>query len=142
MYVQMTTSSMITYLSIYPAFEDNSENKQDAIDLCHRVLKIVFDIEDESMQIGMLSIVYLVSEIMELVEILETNIMREFFNPRHGLKQRLPPEGCQLIREIAREDYTGYIDWISPFLSKAGVVDIHTELEDLDAIQNIIAEGA
>ena len=136
--VRMTTSLMITYLGTYPIFEDTKENKQDAIDLCYDVLNISTNTKDESQQLGMIAVVYLVAGIMGLKEILNTLILKELLHPKHGLEKSFPPEAQQLVREMARMDYVGYIDWISPFLSKAGVIDINSELEDLDAIQDAI----
>ena len=138
--VQMTTTLMLTHLGTYPIFEQTKENKQDAIDLCHKVLDLAMDINDESKYIGTIAVVYIVAEVMELTEILDTPIIVDLLRPRNGKSIRLKPEETYLIGELATEDYEGYIAWISQFLSEAGVDDIQSELEDLDAIQDAIQE--
>lgn len=132
--VQMTTNLMITYLGTYPIYEQTKENKQDATDLCNKVLDLAMETKDESKQTGMISVVYLAAELMELIEILDTAIIKELFTE----SIRLQPEETELIREMAMMDYKHYLDWIFPFLSKAGVDDIDSELRDLDNIQDAI----
>lgn len=139
--VQMTNSSMITYLGIQPVFEHTAENKQDAIDLCYKVLNIARDTDDNSMQVGMIAVVYFISNILELTEILNTDIIKQFTDATPGYTKNLTPEICKVISEEAHVDYEWYIGWISPFLSKAGVIDIQEELEDLDAIMMLFNEN-
>ena len=132
--VQMTTSLMVTYLGIFPVFEKTDEDTQDATDLCVKVWNIASETDDKSKQMGMIAVIYLVAELMELREILDTEFIKDFFSKYIGLE----PDGIELIRQLAMKDYEGYIDFISPFLSKAGVDDIESELIDLDTIQDAI----
>lgn len=140
--VEMTPSFMITYLGTYPIFERTEENIKDAIDLSNKVLALVIETEDEPRQIGMMAVTYLVAEFMELTEILDHIIIKEFIEPQNGQCIKLPSDEVDIIKELAIEDYRGYIEWISPFLTKAGVDDVESELKDIDAIQDAIMELA
>ncbi len=136
--VQMTTGSMITYLALHPAFEYTEENKQDATDLCWKVLDLSMHVDDYSKRLGMTAVIYITASIMDIEEILNTATMKELLKPRNGIRESFPPEAQIQIREFAQSYYEGYVDWISPFLSMAGVTDIDSELKDLDAIQEAI----
>ncbi len=139
MTLRLETNTLITYLATRPIYEFTEEQKEVSVDMCNILLKHLLTVEDESQQMGMVAIVYMVAQMLELEEILSNEIIDLcLFSESGSLAEAFPPQTIKMISELARDDFQHYIQWISPFLLKAGVSDIESELKEIDAIQDVL----
>ncbi len=139
MTLRMRTDTLLTFLATRPIYARTEDQQQVATDICHTLLNHIPIVQDESEQVGMIGIVYLVAEVMQLEKILNDELISLcLFSESGSLAEVFPPQTIKMISELAHDDFQHYIQWISPFLLKAGVSDIESELKEIDAIQDVL----